>query len=329
MKGEARIRRMVLVPGPLLLDPRLTESAKLLWMVYQLEPQASVPKILERRAGLGRQAVLRGLAQLQATGWLPAPTGLAAAAGAGSHGAAAVPGELLLDRRLEIRPRVLYAYLQLTPGLHEHRGQFTYPGLSRLTGADPKSLRRSVAALQAAGWVKAAHWGKFSPVRFTLRNPVRERQEAAVLAASRRLEEAPFIGEALMREYLTLIADSDEYIDNARPNFLVNPYTDEVLEFDRYYPPRVAFEFNGPQHYGPTAQYPKDAWKQQGRDYVKGGICLARGISLVVVCAPDLTLAGMRQKVEGVLPLRDLRGRELLIDRLETASEPYRRRARQ
>ena len=316
--------RVVQVPGPLLLDRNLAESAKLVWMFCKLEAHAPAPKVLESRSGLSRHTVHRALAQLQSTGWLPAPTGCAEGA---ASGVADVPGDLLFDQRSGFRAKVLYAYLQLIPGWHGQNGRFTYPELSRLTGADRKSLKRAVHALQATGWLRAEQWGKFSPVRFTLRNPALEWQQGEVLAATRRLEEAPFVGEALMREYLNLIVDSDMFIDNSRPGFLVNPYTDEKLEFDRYYPTRVAFEYNGPQHEGPTDRYPEDTWKQQGRDYIKAGICAARGIHLVVVQAADLSLAAMQQKVASLLPRRDLDGHALLIGFLEMMSELYRRRA--
>ena len=312
--------RVVHVPGPMLLDRRLATSAKLIWMFCQLEAQAPAARVLESRSRLSRQTVQRGLDQLQSMGWLPAPAG-----GAGS--VADVPVDLLFDPRPGFRANVLYACLQLTPDWYGQNGRFTYTDLGRLTGADPTSLKRAVGALQAAGWLRAEQGVKFSPVRFTLRNPVLEWQRGEVLAATRRLEEAPFLGEALMREYLNLIVDSDIYIDNSRPSFLLNPYTDELLEFDRYYPPLVAFEYNGPQHDGPTAIYPEDAWKQKGRDYIKAGICASRGIRLVVVQAPSLSLAAMQQKVAGLLPLRDLDDHALLIDALETMSEPYRRRA--
>ena len=67
------------MPGPLLRDPRLAESARLLWMVSQLEPQRCATGVLERRAGLSRHTVLRGLAQQQCTGLLPPPKGPPAA----------------------------------------------------------------------------------------------------------------------------------------------------------------------------------------------------------------------------------------------------------
>lgn len=42
----------------------------------------------------------------------------------------------------------------------------------------------------------------------------------------------------------------------------------------------------------------------------------------------DLTLAGLRQKVDGLLPFRDLDGHEPLVAFLEAASRGYRRNAR-
>jgi hypothetical protein len=165
---------------------------------------------------------------------------------------------------------------------------------------------------------------------FTLRNPGLERQEAEVEQAMQRLNEAPFDGEALMREYLSLIVASDQFEDNATPGFLVNPFTGEELEFDRYYPPGVAFEFQGAQHFGPTARFPDErkARNLRGRDVVKLGLCAARGIALVEVLPTDLTLKRMLAKVGSLLPLRRLDGHELLIACLEANSRTYRRNAR-
>lgn len=46
---------------------------------------------------------------------------------------------------------------------------------------------------------------------------------AEVAQAQLRLQESEFRGEAIMKEYLSLLIDSDEFEDNARPGFLVNP----------------------------------------------------------------------------------------------------------
>ena len=103
------------------------------------------------------------------------------------------------------------------------------------------------------------------------------------------------------------------------------------MQFDRYYAPGVAFEFQGPQHYGPTDQYADEiqVLKQQARDYMKQRICAARGIHLAMIHPEDLTLERMRQKVKGHLPLRDLAGHEAVVAYLEKTSRDYRRKARE
>jgi hypothetical protein len=111
----------------------------------------------------------------------------------------------------------------------------------------------------------------------------------------------------------------------AARRFLVNPQTGERLEFDRFYPPNWAFEFHGAQHDGPTERSSQaEVEAQQLRDLIKAGICVYRGIHLVVIRAADLSLDGMIKRVGGSMPLRDLTGQEALIDLLEDASIAYR-----
>jgi len=134
-----------------------------------------------------------------------------------------------------------------------------------------------------------------------------------------------------MREYLSLIVDSDEFQDDATPGFLVNPLTGEKIQFDRFYPPDVAFEFNGPQHYSPTELYlDEEAFKnQRARDLIKIGLCTERNIKLEIIRAPDLALHRMKEIAGRHFPLRNLEGHEPLIRYLETQSRKYRYRATQ
>jgi hypothetical protein len=318
----------VQVPAPVLLDRSMAGSAKLLWIILQIgsqgAPGSQAPvstRDLEARAGLGLNTVKRGLVKLESAGWLSStPMG-----GQSGASVASMPYDLLLDKDLGVQAKLLYGILQLTPA----RGQTTYDQLCGLSGLSHKTVRAAVQDLQAQGWLQLSQRTKFRAVRFALRNPVAARREGDVTLAGLRLREAPHLGEALMREYLSLLVESDEFEDNATPGFLVNPYTDEELQFDRYYPPRVAFEFNGQQHYRPTALYAKKAEvsRQQGRDLIKTGICLRRGVTLVVVLAEDLSLESMRQKVTTLLPLRRLDGHGPLIDFLEDEARAYRRRA--
>lgn len=246
-----------------------------------------------------------------------------------SDARAFVPVDLLTDCRVGVQARVLYGVLQLTPEFRNPTGQFSYAHLSSLTHASLTTVRLAVGELVQTAWLRATQLNHRAPIHFSLQNPVTARIEADVTRARQRLEEAPFLGEALMREYLSLLADSDDFEDNAAPGFLVNPFTDERMELDRFYPPGVAFEFNGPQHYGPTDRFSgADAARQRGRDYIKLGICVTRGISLLVIHPEDLTMKAMRQKIGDLLPVRDLHGRQPLIDFLESVSRRYRLAAR-
>lgn len=309
------------VPAPVLLDPQLRASAKVLWMVLQLGGTGNppfTPATLERLSGLARHTVMRGLAQLAE--WKPG----------GGDGQASLPPDLLLDTRVSVRGKLLYGVLQLTPGFRRSAGDFTYNQLSSLAGTSTNTVKHAVADLCATGWLKILQVNRLSRIQFTLRNPATEQQQDALVKVRQRLQESSFRGEAIIREYLSLLVDSDEYDDDASPAFLVNPYTGEEMQFDRYYPHSVAFEYQGPQHDGPTERYPNStaAIHRQARDLIKLGICMTRGITLVVLYPTDLHLAMMRQKVDGLLPLRDLKGQDRVVTYLEAVSRAYRKDAR-
>lgn len=314
---------VVQAPASLLLDPELTASAKLVWMICRLHGPLG-PAQLQAHSGLSRPTILTGLARLAATGWRVAPS---ADPEQGPRGA--IPADLLADRRVGAQGRVLYGILQVIPAFRNQTGQFSYAELSTLTHANPKTLKRAVRDLADTGWLKVAQANQNAPVRFSIRNPVTARREGEVERARLRLDEAPYLGEALMREYLSLLIDSDDFEDDAAPGFLVNPLTDERMELDRFYPPAVAFEFNGPQHYGATGRFSaEDAARQRGRDYMKLGICVEKGITLLIIHPEDLTLESMRQRIGPLLPMRDLAGQEPLMEFLKSISRRYRAAAR-
>ncbi|HYF96321.1 MAG TPA: ArsR family transcriptional regulator [Symbiobacteriaceae bacterium] len=279
------------------------------------------PRLLETRSGLTRNTVLKGLRQLKAEGWLSAT----------EQDGAAVPVDLIFDKGVCVQAKLLYGGLRLTPGFDGERGQFTYAALSHLAGVSVNTAKKAITALRNAAWLETTQFNRNSPVRFSICDPVGTRRLGEVNRAAWRLEEAEFKGEALMREYLTLLADCDEFEDNARPGFLINPFTGERMQYDRYYPPQVAFEFNGAQHYHTTERYTNEGaiCRQQGRDLLKQAISANRRISLVVVHPEDLSLEAMQRKVAGLLPLRDLADHQPLITYLEEQSAPYRRKARQ
>ena len=314
--------RVSQVPVSLLLHPNLSASAKLIWMIASLSPGSDRAGTtwLSQTSGLSRPTVLKAMGQLADAGWSPARTGLPGAT-------VPVPIPLLTDRRLGIHARVLYGLLLLTPGFHHPCGQFAHAELAALAHASRNTVANAVGQLARAEWIKVERANRLDRIHFELSFPGFSRAMNALSAAQNRLARAKYLGEGLMREYLSLLIDSEAYEDDATPGFLVNPRTDEHLQLDRFYPPRVAFEFNGPQHYRATDKFSADeADRQRERDYIKLGICVTRGISLVIIHPEDLTLKGMRQKVGDLLPLRDLAGFELLIDFLEAESRNYRRR---
>jgi hypothetical protein len=304
--------RMVYVPVSRLLDPTMTAATKVIWMALCLQPKAT-PRELQAQTGLSRPTVEHGLAQL------------AVSKGTPGGPKAKVPGPLLADRTVGPQAKALFGLLQTTPNFKGQAGQFTFTSLSALTRLGPNTLKRAMAELAGAGWVELAQESRVSPIVFTLgpRELRRSQQEAAV--ARRRLKRAQNGGEAIMQEYLSLLIDSNQFTDNARPGFLVNPQTGERLELDRLYLPNLAFEFNGAQHYGQTERFTQaEADAQRLRDLIKAGICLYQGVHLVIIHGEDLSVQGMTKRIGQAMPLRSLAGQEPLIEVLEEASLLYR-----
>lgn len=304
-------QQVIQIPLSILLDRGLTASAKLLCVALRADRDGR-PTELGRLTGLSESTVLRTMPQVR--DYQPGARGLKVR----------FPLRLLASRTAGPQAKVVYGLLQATPGFRGGRGRFTYPSLSALTGIGPNALRRAVADLVAAGWVRTVQAGRLRPVHFSLGSPELRRAEAEALQARRRLKRAQYSGEALMQEYLSLLIDSDRFTDNARPGFLINPLTGERLELDRFYHQGVAFEMNGSQHYGATDRISQaEADAQRLRDLIKAGLCLYDGIQLVVVHGTDLSLEGMKRKVGQLLPLRDLSGDGPLIDLLEAESIKY------
>lgn len=226
---------------------------------------------------------------------------------------------------LGAQAKLLYALLQTIPTFHGRGGHFTYTTLATQTGLNPKTSKLAVRQLASTGWILLSQTSRIRPIHFTLSDPARRRNQAEIALVEQRLKRAKYLGEALAQEWISLLIDSDEFSDNARPGFLVNPLTDERLELDRFYPlHNVGIEFHGAQHDRATEQFSEVQVKeQQVRDYIKAGICLYRGIHLVIIRAVDLSLEGMLRRIGTCMPLRDLVGKEGLIDFLEEESMRY------
>lgn len=296
----------------LLLAPDLTAAAKVLWLALRSRPHPVPQTTLAAETGLTLATIGKCLAQLNQGGWYSPHAGPVNRTPAGSK--VELPVALLKDPRLRPQAKLLYCLLQTGPA------EFTYKALSAQAHISVPTARRAVRELTETGWVKASQQHQLAPIRFVMRGA----SEAA--EAMRRLEEAEFRGEAIMREYLSLLIDSDEFEDNARPGFLVNPLTGERMELDRYYPAVAAFEFQGAQHFRTTERFPNEQTlaMQQTRDLVKEALCARRGIRLIAITGSDLYLEAIQRKVSALLPQRDLSGHEELIALLERVRRQYR-----
>ncbi len=330
----------VQVPLALLRTRELTPAAKLLWVVCHLDTmrnrkRSHAPTHLARRTGLARSTVYKAFAQLVRTSWgamyrertsgkrrlqTRRPSGT-------SSKVVRIPVDLADSRgSVDSQAIVCFGLLQGLPEFNGRTGQFKWAELAAATRLHVKTVKRAVHSLVQAGWVGVQQKNRLAPIRFILQHA----DEAWRRGAQARLQWSSYGGQALMLEYLSLIVDSREFVDDAAAGFLINPRTQQLLQFDRFYPlHRVAFEFNGRQHYEPTELYSKQQVAvQRARDATKRTICASQGIKIVVVHAEDLSLEGMLRKVGDLLPLRDLSGYPRTIRHLDNAAGRYMRAAR-
>jgi hypothetical protein len=179
----------------------------------------------------------------------------------------------------------------------------TIAKLAAEAGICRSTAKRSCVALAKAGWMAMKRQGRCErPVAII----PHKLQSKMVEELHRGYAMTPFRGEYLMKAYLNLRINTDEYTDNARPGFLLNPESKEALEYDRYYWAGVAFEFNGPQHYEVTAKYASERQLQKTRlrDLVKRGLSQEAQVSLVVVTTDQLSPATLDTLIPDRLPRR-------------------------
>lgn len=305
------VQRVVQVPISLLLDPDQTPSAKIVWMAQRLHGVVGI-KELQAYTGLSANTVTLALGRIAPPKRTPGETKVK------------IPGPLLAERTVSPQAKVLYGLLQATPDFRDDSGRFTYASLGALTRLSRNTLKRSLSDLLHAGWIRMTQANQHSPVHFTLGHPAWRRSLEEVELARRRIKRAENKGEAIMHEFLSLLIDSDQFTENARPGFLVNPLTGERLELDRFYPPDLAFEYHGTQHDRSTERFSEaEVRAQQLRDVIKAGLCLYRDVRLVIIREADLSLQTMTRKIGPGMKLRDLAGHEALIEMLEVSSMSY------
>ncbi|MEW6399346.1 MAG: hypothetical protein AB1503_09325 [Bacillota bacterium] len=233
----------------------------------------------------------------------------------------------LVHADLPMEARFAYIYLLSKCDRKARTLRAHHTGLAEELHIHRATLRKLVAALEQTGWIQLQRAGRHETI-FVMRNPVLEERQAELQRVKARLAGAPFKGEAIMHELLDQEVPLTKYDLNARLGFLRNPGTDQPLELDRwYFEEKVGFEFNGPQHYGPTEAFPdpQKARNTMARDYIKRAICQEHGIRLITITAEDLTPERMEQKIRGILPLRQLRPDDPVLQYLGHIGRQYMR----
>ncbi|MBE3519663.1 MAG: MarR family transcriptional regulator [Firmicutes bacterium] len=244
-----------------------------------------------------------------------------------------IPSDLVSDEELSPLAKSIYLSISLHKACSMRQ-------LSSASGLSRECVRYLVKKLAAAGWVKIE--GKRNRRRITPSLP--EKAQRTMIA---RLKEhrsyVATVGEYLMKRLLDVLVDSDDYVDNARPWFLQNPNTNQFMEYDRFYVSAgVAFEFNGPQHYGTTQVFPdtEEVDEIMQRDKIKADLSESRNIILVAITEEDLSLDKMSKKIPERLPkanydpdclyvraLEDMCGEYVANCRKRRAREPVRRKS--
>ncbi len=327
--------RTVDVPLALLLSRSLTPAAKLLWIRLRFDAthkrqRSHMPDRLAKRTGLARSTVYVALKSAVASGWLVSYRQRSSGKRRWRIGFPAldnpsvvkIPVDLIRASHT-VRPQTLLCYglLQATSEFNGLTGFFKWAEFSKKTGLHIKTVKRAIRALAAAHWIAIRQENRRASLWFRLQHA----DQAYKAEVARGLGESKYSGEGLLRACLSLIVDTQECEDGARPNFLENPSTGERMELDRFYPvDRVAFEFNGRQHYVATGRFSKqEVIAQRKRDALKRQICKDKKIALVVVHAEDLSLTNLRRKIGDKLPMRVLRGFKQTIQYLKHCSQRY------
>lgn len=91
-----------------------------------------------------------------------------------------------------------------------------------------------------------------------------------------------FVGQERTR--IVFEANFGKPFPTVRPNWLINPETGKTLELDGYCEElKIAFEYQGNQHYSNDTQFGGDFEKQSQRDLLKAKLCKENGVTLIVI----------------------------------------------
>lgn len=241
--------------------------------------------------------------------WNPAPKGKSVA----------VPLRLILNRSLQPLAKLLYAWLVQQP-----IGPRTQDELAAVLGVSARlAISRALTQLRADGWL---HITPVAGKRIYQPHDshLLARQDKAALFQELVQRTRPR-GEFIMKLMLDELVTDEMFQDNARPGFLRSPQTGERMEFDRWYTEaKVAIEFNGIQHYRATKDFSEQQVRdQRTRDLAKEALATRKGIRLIILRGRDLTFDRLKAKLQGLLPLRELRTEDPVVQLLTAEGRQY------
>lgn len=227
-----------------------------------------------------------------------------------------IPSALVSDKNLNPLARSLYLTIS-------QNSPCSILKLVRESTLSRECVRKHLKSLVQGGWVIVRG-------RRNLREVIATSPEAVQLVMVQRIRELrPMMahaGQGVTNLWLDVLIDTDEYVCNARPWILQNPATGEYLEYDRFFHKhKVAFEYNGPQHYQTTERFPDQAEliKTRLHDEMKVRLSREHDIVLVMIHEEDLTLAGMLARIPSELPRASVIPGSTYICALEEISGEY------
>lgn len=116
-------------------------------------------------------------------------------------------------------------------------------------------------------------------------NHIYEKRNAEMTSGCPECSKKTFVGQERVR--LIFEHHFNKKFPSSRPNWLINPLTGKNLELDGYCEElKIAFEYQGRQHFSDNTEFGGDFKNQKQRDIYKKEICLKHGINLVVINQP-------------------------------------------
>lgn len=116
-------------------------------------------------------------------------------------------------------------------------------------------------------------------------NHIYEKRNAEMTSGCPECSKKTFVGQERVR--LIFEHHFNKKFPSSRPNWLINPLTGKRLELDGYCEElKIAFEYQGRQHFSNDTEFGGDFENQKQRDIYKKELCLKHGVNLVIINQP-------------------------------------------